>query len=368
MFLTATNIVHYLLARGLVAPEDVVAGRFVVAEAGRRNRNYRVTVEGGRSLFVKQVGSAQPDAIATLQREAACYRLAHADPSFRDVAALMPELVAYDPARHVLSLAYIEGENVLERHLRLGAFPAEIGALLGRGLGTYHGEAGQRLAERAGPLFAGRPPWILTVYDAQTGFSGGNAQLVEVLRRYPEFQTLLRALHDDWAPNALIHGDMKWDNCIIGEVDGAPALRIVDWEVADVGDPAWDVGAVFQHYLAFWIGSMPSAAAVDPEAFVSGAAVRIDDMHPAIGAFWRAYVETRGLIAVPGLLRRSVRSAAARMVQSAFEQLYTADRLHNTAVALLQVSLNMLRDPDGAATDLLGLPAGDLADERATAA
>ena len=42
MLLTSTNIVHYLLERGLVSAEQVVDGDYMVVEAPRRNRNFKV--------------------------------------------------------------------------------------------------------------------------------------------------------------------------------------------------------------------------------------------------------------------------------------------------------------------------------------
>ena len=39
MFLTAYNLPHYLLSKGLIDSQSLVAGDFAIAEAGRRNRN-----------------------------------------------------------------------------------------------------------------------------------------------------------------------------------------------------------------------------------------------------------------------------------------------------------------------------------------
>jgi hypothetical protein len=38
----------------------------------------------------------------------------------------------------------------------------------------------------------------------------GNSQLVEILQRYPDFQTALATIKADWKHTALIHGDIKW--------------------------------------------------------------------------------------------------------------------------------------------------------------
>ena len=74
--------------------------------------------------------------------------------------------------------------------------------------------------------------------------------------------------------------------------------------------------------------------------------------------FWQAYVRQMGLedrVAWEWLLR-SVCYAAARLVQTAFEQSQGAVQLTGNALCFLQVSLNMLQRPDEAAVHLLGIP------------
>ena len=102
MYLTASNVVHYLLGRELITSDSVVDGDFVVAEAGRRNRNYKVIRRENPGLFIKQIAASQTQAVMTLQREAMCYELARSAPSFATLAALTPALVDYDAGRHVL--------------------------------------------------------------------------------------------------------------------------------------------------------------------------------------------------------------------------------------------------------------------------
>ena len=163
MFLTASNLAHYLLARGRITPESVVAGDFVVAEAGRRNRNFKVIRRHEPGLFVKQVRTLEPAAMATLSREAACYRRAGSDGSYAPLARLMPRLVDYDPARHALVVDLLDGaENLTEHHQRLRTFPREIGRLLGESLGAYHSGTGRRFgAEAEASVFPREVPWVL---------------------------------------------------------------------------------------------------------------------------------------------------------------------------------------------------------------
>ena len=66
MFLTAYNLPHYLMSKGLISAQSVVDGDFVLAEAGRRNRNFKVMRRQQPGLFVKQIKSMEAQAITTI--------------------------------------------------------------------------------------------------------------------------------------------------------------------------------------------------------------------------------------------------------------------------------------------------------------
>jgi hypothetical protein len=59
-------------------------------------------------------------------------------------------------------------------------------------------------------------------------------------------------------------------------------------------------------------------------------------------------------------LLRSVQYGAARLLQTAFEELQMTDELTGTSVCMLQLSLNMLKQPEAAAVHLLGLPLAEV--------
>ena len=187
-----------------------------------------------------------------------------------------------------------------------------------------------------------------------SGISGANAGLIQILQQYPAFQQSLDALSAEWQATSLIHGDMKWDNCL---VDGdAGNVRIVDWELADIGDPSWDVGAVLQSYVSFWVLSLPVDQTTDAEALARGAQYPLENMQAAIRAFWVSYRDSRGVDrGDTTLLERTIRFAAARMVLTAYETMQFSPHLSAHARYLLQVSLNMLTRPRDAARDLLSL-------------
>lgn len=363
MFLTAATLPHYLIARGLVTPAAIVDGDFAIVEAGRRNRNFKVLRRGEPGLFVKQIRQPEPQAVATLEREAACYRLAREVPALAPLAELMPGLVDHDPARAVLILDLLpEGENVTEVHQRLGAFPAQIGRLLGHGLAVYHSGLGGLLGhdgKAAG--FPRQVHWILNLdpsgYAVLEQIGGASAQLVALLRQNAELPQRLATLAREWGADSLIHGDMKWDNCLVSPgPEGEPALRIVDWELADLGDAAWDVGSIIQSYYVYLLMTTPPRPGLPPDELVGRVEMRLGEVRSALRAFWQAYAEARGFVlhASGSYLERCVRFAAARMVLTVVEHTHAQTQLTYEALAMVAASLRLLRDPGRAATALVG--------------
>src|SRR5207245_6991515 len=137
----------------------------------------------------------------------------------------------------------------------------------------------------------------------------------------------------------LVHGDVKWDNCLValGE-DGGEDLRLVDWETAAVGDPAWDIGSALSHYLSFWLFSIPVTGTVPPERFPELAGYPLDAMKSALSACWIAYADTRELPSADtsAHLLRAVQHAGVRLLQTAFESAQMMQQLTSAVILHLQ--------------------------------
>ena len=368
MTLAARKLVQYLLDIGVVDAASVVDGDLMIVDTTRRHRNAKVLRQAAPGCFVKQAQSEQPLANQSLHREAVCGWLIAHDERFAALRRLVPRWLAYDHARSLLVSELLpEAENMAEHHLRLGRFPPELADLLGRELGLAH--AGVSIPPANAPgleVFPRAQPWILSIHQLAASqferLSAGHMQVLALVRQYPEYKSVLDALRGQWSIDGLVHGDMKFENCLVlaaqpGQEE--PALRIVDWELADFGDMYWDVGAVFQAYLSTWVLSMPEHDEASAERLVSHARYPLESLQPAIAAFWRAYSAVRpapaGLTSA-ALLTRCVQYAAARMIQTSYEHVGQVPRVTMGALRMLQVSMNMLTRPADAIRDLLGMP------------
>jgi hypothetical protein len=362
--LTSTNAVHYLMERGLLDPSSVVDGDIMILEAPRRNRNFKVIRRKQPGFFLKQVKKWDQASMATLQVEAHCYQLAASHPDFAALGGIMPRFYAYDASRSILVTELVsDSESVSEHQLRSGAFPVEIGARLGEAFGLYHRETRNKTYEASvNAAFPRRAPWILSYHQTTAPYmaqlSGGNVQLLNLLQSYPAFAEQLDRIRTEWRPTTLIHGDIKWDNCILHPNGGGQyAVKVVDWELADWGDPCWDVAAIFSQYLSQWIHSLPLHTGLPPSQLVEMTQLPMGKLQPSLQAFWLAYSKSLDLDskAARTLLERSMRYTGARMIQTAYEYMQSQQQLTPTTPILLQACLNILSEPKEAITELLGL-------------
>lgn len=362
MIITPTSLVFYLIERGLITVESAVDGDLMVIESSSRNRNYKVVRRRDQGYFVKQIQQPDPRTVSFLQREATCYWLANNEEQFGALAAVTPGFYGFDPQRWILVIELLNGENLIEYHHRLRQFPVDVGAAAGEMLASYHrGVRSDAQSDAGKGTFPRAIPWILSAHRMEDSplraMQGGSGQVLDILRRYGDFHQALDGLRDRWQQSAFIHGDLKWENCIFYEADGKQRLKIIDWETADFGDAAWDVGAIFQSYLTFWIMSLPMQGNMPLDQALAQAPFPVEAMQPSIDAFWCQYLTTAGAgeQVARALLLRSVQFAAARMLQTAFEYMTYSPQITANALAQLQVSLNILREPDVAAGELLGL-------------
>ena len=356
------DLVHYLLERGLLDRRAVVDGDVMVVEGVRRHHNYSVIRGDGSGLFVKQMQPDQPYSAQTLQKEAACYVMMEGDPALEPIHALMPRFRSYDPDRSILVVELIaNGANLSEVHRRANAFPLDIARRLGELLARYHDVSSRELLPRANAaIFQGQPPWILSFHLMPQGsvqnLSAANGQFMTILQSYPDFGLALDRVRNGWRRNALMHGDMKFDNVVVSQ--SGDTMHVVDWELTDVGDSAWDVASILQAYLTWWIATLQRVPRADGES--DGAAYPLESIQPAIHAFWETYATARGLDAPEAAaeLERAVSYAGARMLQTVYEAMAWAPAMTQHAVWQVQACINILKAPRAAATDLLGFSAG----------
>ena len=219
--LAQEDAARYLLGRGLLGPEAVVDG-----DLGFGTSRAAIAISAWRRAMVSATCSAgaQPDAVHTVAQEASVYqRLAEVGD---EIVPYVPRFRGYDAAARVLALELVrDAEDLRTFHVRTGRFSAGPAAALGRALGTLH-----RLTAQPQVLAPASAPWILWVHrpDARVFRDIGPAglELIRIVQGATGFAQALERLREGWSTGALVHGDVKWDNClVISRDDGGEEIR-----------------------------------------------------------------------------------------------------------------------------------------------
>jgi aminoglycoside phosphotransferase (APT) family kinase protein len=338
-----SDIAHYLLSLGVVKPSAILDEGFAVVDVSRRNRVFLATTRSGPAFVVKQ---ALPAAAPGLAHEAAVLRLLAGVP---ELAAHVPEVVHEEPGGACVVLRTPAGaRDWTDGRGRAGVLRARA---LGRAIASLH-----RFDSDA--LEAPEPMWGLGLSEPPHAMvlqlSAAAQDVVARIQASRYVCDRLDELRAAGAARAFVHGDLRWDNCLVVRASGArrgTRVLIVDWECAGLADPACDVGSVLAEYLRDWVASIPIVEPVDPGRLVAHARRPLAAARPSMQAFWAAY---RGFDRAPSL-RRVVELTAVRLLEAAIEVAQGLATATAHVVTLLQVADNLLRRPEVAGSRLLGL-------------
>ena len=335
------EVAAYLVKRRLLSRRTIVAGRLRIADASSRNRNVRVSGGPGESYLLKQ--GVVADSAETLANEVALYRRLAAAPA--PIAACVPRLHGHDALRGVLILEWIEnGQDLYRHHATRSEASPTLAAALARVLATIHGVAPDDEELRSDA------PWVLSLHRPKLAalryLSAASIELIRTVQADERVTTGLDELRDGWHSETLVHRDVKWANCIAFEPRGGgrpTQIKLVDWEMAGWGDPAFDVGSAFNDFLGYCERRQRPLSSVQP----------------AIAGFWAAYLRARALDerAAAQLLVRAVRFAGARLLQSTFEHTQETPHVTRRVAAGAALGATLLSAPRAAAADVLGLAA-----------
>jgi hypothetical protein len=345
MILSETNVRDYLATKGLAEPGTA----WTVSGSPSRNRNFSASpAGGGAGFFLKQLRVMAPESVLMMQREATVYWLSRNDPDFASLAGLIPPFVLFDGTLKVLVLGLVPGcRNLLRHQEALGDFPVPLGESLGRTLATLHGQVGREM--RKAPPRAAFPLEVPGIFTAHRSgplvrwLGPGQMRLVDQVRAHPILAPALDRLATTWSFDVFTHGDLKFENCVVS----AGAVRIVDWELADFGDPCWDAGCIVQAYLYVCLHPFLPRRGERLRERLGHTGARSEAMHAALSGFWRHSGS-------PGGLERVMGCAAARLIQMALEVMHGQGEPPPAALSLLEIGEEILGNPLEAA-HLLGL-------------
>ncbi len=346
------------IAKGLVSKEDLVDGVALLVMP-RRNRNQKLERTDKSGLLSKKAG---PGAQATLAIEGAFYRACQRQPRMAELSDLVPDLHSWNSERSTLLCELLPDALPLDRIWRQSEdeqLALEPSAALGRALGRVHGAFpdGQDDLQKLLPLPSQRPG-VFRLHrpslETRRNLSQAQAHCLRIVQQETEWIQRLESSSEEWLPMALIHGDIRSDNVLFAK--GEPgSLCLVDWELVQWGDPAWDLGAAIREHLGFWLRSMPLASELDAEARLQEAEVSFPALQRGLRSFWDAYAEAVRLDEAEAIAlgRRSLSFASVQLLRWAWEMAANRQRLTSLSVLALQMAANISADIEEGMASLL---------------
>lgn len=366
MRLTSQNLAPYLLDKGFVDYHSFMNGDYKVVQQQNRNSILRVYRSTCPALFVKQPSDINPQNIYLLQKDATSQYLFKHDSDYAKTASYVPTYYGYDSNEHVLVTELLpNARNLHEIISEDKKFDLKHAEGMGEIIASYHFDIREKQKENKSlQFFSGIIPWVLRIADKREKFEWnraggdkGNA-IIKLIREDAVFLEHIDALLKDWKATSLIHGDIKWLNFIVGKKHNTTEerLQLIDWEVADLGDPLWDVAGIFQSYLSAWVMSFDPNSSQHKQ-LANYEFFSLEAMQPAMQAFWKKYCEARSFSIAERkqAYKKAIGYTACRLIQTAIESNLSYQQHTTNSGRMIQLCKNLLIDSEKASQELLGI-------------
>ncbi|MPZ70186.1 MAG: phosphotransferase [Actinobacteria bacterium] len=250
--LTEEDIIGYLTDNGVLDPYEQI--EVIRCSGGYVNVVFRVNRRAGNDLVVKQSFEKSQRTVLRADIGRAAYEVytMRTLKQFVGLDCPTPWVIHHDPREHLVVMAAAPRHAVLyDDELLAGRVMPGIG----RQLGTYVG----RLHEKTKGIDK-----LATLFRHNPGFALREQSIRSVVKRHPDLTPAVEAAlrRNVGNAHALVDADTTPKNVLLH--DGT--ITKLDFECAQWGDPALDLGIVIAHYALHAIAGPAAAQQVLAEA------------------------------------------------------------------------------------------------------
>ncbi len=235
MTIFSDKLIHYFVDRGLLTAQDVVErGVQMVTEHRERTSLQTVLVNDQPVFIVKRANDFE--VLGNIVQEQHVYTYLQQIPA---MANYIPPLLVKNARKGFIVLGWVNHQQSIDL-LDQPAVLHQLGTQLGYLHSTMLNQK-LRLAKK---------PWVLSMLSPAPVWQP--EELGAVLSQASNLGILSRGLNEAngaWNPDALIHGDLKREHCLLAQDNGGERICLIDWELAGIGDSAWDVASFISDIL-----------------------------------------------------------------------------------------------------------------------
>ena len=352
MRLTKKNITHYLLDKGFLEPISFMSGDYMLTQTQSRNSIFKIEQQDQKGLFVKQLITQDATNSYLMQKDATSHYLIHQSELYKETAKHIPDYYGYDPYQNILVTEYFANtKNVHEVTYRDQKLSTTHARKMAHILASFHFDISDEIKNNSSlQFFSKQLPWILNTGQLLNSNPNGitNSVIAEI-HKHQDLVKKIEKVAAQWETTSLIHGDIKWMNFIV--MANNEDVKLVDWEIADLGDPLWDVAGVFQSYFSAWVLSFNNQNIQQHQQTKGTEFLSIENITPVVKVLWDAYAEKQSFNKEEARkkLIKTLSYMAVRMIQTAFENNMAHQHLYANSVRILQFCNHILDDAEGIA-------------------
>jgi Phosphotransferase enzyme family len=342
-----------------------------------KNFNLLLTFNDGKTLLVKQenrdyCGQTKGEFWAVWQMQ----ELMATFPDFGDrIRHFLPELIYFDPVNSILIVNYLTDYSDLYRYyINENQFPIKIAIAIGKLLASIHSQTFDReqykefltlsAPNRSLDLepsyvddlihrLAQITPDIFAMMPIECH------QFFKLYQRFPSLTRSITELRQSIEPSCLIHNDLKLNNLLLDlqwQQPGSQLIKLIDWERAAWGDPAFDLGCLLGSYLEIWLDGMAISNTLSINESLQLATTPLELLQPSLGALVEAYLDSFPEIIAARIdyLDRAIQFTGLALIQRIEINIDETRTFGNRGIMMLQIAKQLLCEPQASINILFG--------------
>jgi Phosphotransferase enzyme family len=383
--LDTNNVFEYLAALNYCRISDQNISKVTVIPA--KNFNVLVSFSDGRNLLIKQelhnnLGQTEGEFSLAWQMQQLINRFPDLGTK---IGAFLPELLYFDPANSILIVRYLADYiDLYQYYTNEHKFPVEVARSIGKLLATIHSQTfqqpeHQKFWDDAKAQQANNRSQLASSHSAidlidrlthvtPHVFQVTPPECLQFFRLYQRFPNLSVAIVDlgkSITPSCLVHHDLKLNNLLIDldwERPSSTVIRLIDWERANWGDPAFDLGCLLASYLEIWLDGLPIGNNLSINESLQLATTPLELLQPSLFALVQVYLGEFPAITRtrPDYLDRVIQFAGLALIENIEGKIYAERNFDNRGIVILQVAKQLICTPQAAMNTLFGANSSQL--------
>ncbi len=380
--LSDKNVFDYLISQGLCTQIEQSLSKIELKPA--KNFNLLISLPNQQYLLVKQERlNHEGKTLGEFFNEWQIHKFLRTFPEISHIRSSFSEAIHFDAENSIIVFNYLHDyRDLADLYSTDNYFPTEIAKAVGVTLASIHRLTLERQDYREffqnyDQNFRQKSPNLARGLDKITPEIYGlvpadGLKFFTLYQRYDSLGQAIASLNTAFTPCCLTHNDLKLNNILISlnwettiyqnPLGNEQIIRLIDWERANWGDPAHDLGALIASYLQSWLYSVVASKAIAIEDSLRLASTPLQLLQPSITTLLTAYLNDFPEILElrPNFLTLVMQFCGLALIRAIQATLQHEKTFGNSGICMLQVAKSLLCRPETSLNTVLGVEVSEL--------